>query len=89
MELRLQRLKTDPFARGTVVVIEFSNESPLLRQSFVTEVQRPLATARVRNTHLYSGHSFRTGAATTAAAAGTPEWLAKSLGRWKGDAALG
>ena len=36
----------------------------------------------------YSSHSFRIGAATTAAAAGLPPWLIKRLGRWHSDAYL-
>ena len=32
-----------------------------------------------------STHSFRIGAATTAAAAGHPRWLIQSLGRWSSD----
>ena len=36
----------------------------------------------------YASHSFRIGAAATAAAAGIPTWLIKTLGRWSSDAYL-
>ena len=37
------------------------------------------------NTKNLSSHSFRIGAATTAAAAGLPRWLIQALGRWTSD----
>ena len=38
------------------------------------------------SSHRFSSHSFRAGAATTAAAMGVPDWLIKALGRWSSDA---
>ena len=40
------------------------------------------------NSSSFSSHSFRIGAATTAAATGLPDWLIQSLGRWKSDSYL-
>jgi len=36
-------------------------------------------------TELYASHSFRIGAATTAAEAGLPPWLIQTLGRWSSN----
>ena len=36
----------------------------------------------------YAGHSFRIGAATTAASQGLPHWLIQTLGRWSSDCYL-
>ena len=52
--------------RGTGLFFKFRDGKPLTRARLVTEVKQALTTAGVDARH-YSGHSFRSGAATTAA----------------------
>ena len=59
--------------------------TPLSRSHLTDALRRLLQQAGYQQC-LYSSHSFRIGAATTAAAAGLPAWLIKSLGRWNSDA---
>lgn len=59
--------------------------TPLLRAQFVAKLKDALSAAGVDNRY-YSGHSFRIGAATTAAAAGVPDHIIKMLGRWESSA---
>ena len=47
-------------------------------------VSNPLQHCGLPAEHYFT-HSFRIGAATTAAAAGVPSWLIKALGRWSSD----
>ena len=65
----------------------FENGSFLTRDNFVTEVRRVLDGAGIEASH-YSGHSFRIGAATTAALAGVQDHMIKTLGRWQSSAYL-
>ncbi|XP_006821479.1 uncharacterized protein LOC102808192 [Saccoglossus kowalevskii] len=65
---------------------QFMDGSFLTRQRITFELQRLLARAGFYNTSQYTSHSFWSGAATTAAAAGIPDWLIKCLGRWQSDA---
>ena len=60
------------------------NGQPLSRDkvcSWLTD-----AMTRIGESGHYSGHSFRIGAATTAAQVGIPDHLIKTLGRWISDA---
>lgn len=60
------------------------NGQPLTRESLTQRLRLILQVAGVPGN--YSSHSFRIGAATTAAAAGIPDHLIQVLGRWKSDA---
>ena len=62
----------------------FRDGRPLSRQILASKVQHILHSAGYSGT--YSGHSFRIGAATTAAACGVTDHLIKTLGRWSSDA---
>ena len=62
----------------------FSDGRPLTRQQLSSTVQSILHSAGY--TGSYSGHSFRIGAATTAAAWGVPDHMITTLGRWSSDA---
>ena len=58
---------------------------PLSRQFFVSRIQSSLVRAGI-DPSSYKSHSFRIGAATTAAALGLSDSLIKSLGRWSSEA---
>ena len=56
----------------------------LTRNNLTTELRSILQHCGLPANNFYS-HSFRIGAATTAAKAGLPPWLIKVLGRWSSD----
>ena len=56
----------------------------LTRNNLTTELRTILQHCGLPANNFYS-HSFRIGAATTAAKAGLPPWLIKVLGRWSSD----
>ena len=60
----------------------YSNGTPLSRSQFTKELRALLAQGAGINIADYAGHSFRIGAATTAASKGLPHWLIQTLGRW-------
>ena len=65
----------------------FKNGVPLSRDRFVNLLREALSRCDI-DCHPYSGHSFRIGAATTAAQAGIPAHIIKAMGRWQSEAYL-
>ena len=65
----------------------FLSGAPLTRSAFVSRVSHTLSAGGI-DPSKYSGHSFRIGAASTAAARGIDDSLIKTLGRWKSSAYL-
>ena len=62
-------------------LFKFQDGRFLSRRTFAAALNK-LKPAHINN---LSSHSFRIGAATTAAAAGHPRWLIQALGRWSSD----
>lgn len=66
-------------------LFKFASGEFLTRARFVKEVRRLLQAAGLQPDK-YAGHSFRIGAATTAARKGIPDNIIQTLGRWKSSA---
>ena len=66
-------------------LFSMANGAFLTRDTFVREVLKALSAAGIEQSK-YSGHSFRIGAATTAAMAGIEDSTIKILGRWESSA---
>ena len=81
----LSYLAAHPSTPGSLFV--YQDDWPLSRPWLLRAVQSALASAGV-DTPRYSGHIFRTGAATTAAQAGLQDSLIQTLGRWRSSAFL-
>ena len=60
---------------------------PLCKSKFIGDMREILQSVGLPH-HQYAGHSFRIGAATTAAAAGVPDSMIQTLGRWHSAAFL-
>ena len=63
----------------------FQDGKPLTRMRFVSKVKEAFTAVGIDYT-AYSGRSFRSGAATTAAKQGISDATIKMLGRWKSSA---
>ena len=68
-------------------LFQFKDGRPLTQHKFVVAVRDALKRAGIR-ADKYADHSFRIGAATTAAARGIEDSIIKTLGRWKSLAYL-
>jgi len=60
----------------------FEDGRPLTRQRLIACMRKVLQKVGI-DCSKYSGHSFRVGAATTAAAVGIQDSLIKTMGRWE------
>lgn len=65
----------------------YSDGHYLTREKLVLALRQVLSSANINMSH-FSGHSFRIGAATTAARAGVQDSMIKTLGRWHSSAYL-
>ena len=72
-----------PFA-NTGPLFTYESGSFLTRENLTKETRLLLSKGGLDSKE-YAGHSFRIGAATTAASANLPPWLIKVLGRWSSD----
>ena len=73
---------------GQDPLFQFSSGRQLTRVYLVDKLRALLVAAGVPCASNYSGHSFRIGAATTAASCGIPEWQIRAMGRWQSDCVI-
>jgi hypothetical protein len=69
------------------LLFHFNDNTPLTKSKFTAKFRELLVLAGT-NSKLYAGHSFRIGAASTAATKGIEDSLIQTLGRWKSSAYL-
>ena len=75
---------------GDGPLFQRSDDSPFTRAAFIAGFRRALIQSDFlhQETSGYSGHSFRAGMASTAAAVGKEDSLIRTLGRWESLAYL-
>ena len=64
----------------------YKSGTSLTKERLTEELRTLLALNGCTNYRHYASHSFRIGAATSAAVTGVPEWLIRRMGRWDSDA---
>ena len=83
VEVMTKFLQLRPAANGPLFC--HANGSPLTRYQFATVLRKTLYNAGIPARH-YGTHSFRIGAATTAAINGVPPKEIQRIGRWRSEA---
>lgn len=78
----LKLLQIHPTKQGPLFTFNDGTYLTRRRLNQILNIALPSPDAKQSQT---SSHSFRIGAATTAAAAGFPKWLIQQLGRWNSD----
>ncbi|XP_046556919.1 LOW QUALITY PROTEIN: uncharacterized protein LOC124266160 [Haliotis rubra] len=81
------KLKASKLTYSEDPLFVMSDGTAFTRTVFVSSLKSVL-TAAGWNDRQFNGHSFRIGAATSAAAANVPDHLIKTLGRWSSDSYL-
>ena len=72
---------------GEGPLFKFADGHCLTKERFTRHIREALAALGLRSAD-YAGHSFRIGAATTAAQVGLEDSTIRTLGRWKSDVYL-
>ena len=72
------------FSRPSSPLFVFKDRAYLTRSKLTTTLRNLLLAAGLNPDH-YASHSFRIGAATSAAAAGLPDWQIQAMGRWSSN----
>ncbi|XP_063399785.1 uncharacterized protein LOC134684430 [Mytilus trossulus] len=70
------------FGHSSGPLFQFKSGAPVTRSSFTTSLKSALSFIGL-DTRYYKAHSFRIGAATSAAARGIPHSVIQGMGRWK------
>ena len=83
--VRAMRRYLDHQPPRSATPLYFFSTGQFLTRDKVTSILRLLLQRLGFATESYASHSFRIGAATTAAEAGLPPWLIQTLGRWSSN----
>ena len=84
-DMLARRMKANITMDPASPLLAFTGGVPLTRHQFIFQTRLYLNLTGV-DASLYSGHSFRSGSATTAAAVGLSDWEIQVLGRWSSTA---